>query len=375
MNIKGLYVLEGYPYPDFKELEIRGLSHVFYVDSFLLNNYTTCKQNIRALISAMEGTHLELHVSVNVFAATDKSTLVDPSNMAHRNLVETALIQLLNDIPEIDGISFDDFDWQSWSGYDSDQRSSILAGFAKQITTAIHEFDESKKISASVLWTSKTLNLTAAELDFILPKIYSTSSSVPLSKAIKTVLKEADDIPIAVVLLTYDTAVTLNPRTASDIYNDISAIIDVIGVNYCLYASPRIPFGLGFPSENYSFKQINMELNLVSKHKTIPEKSTRVLSVNFLDQNNNSLSKDLLNTIVGEYKITDQSSGRVIREFTSFIPDKSFFELIITGDDNRILNSDVSQENHVITVSIVYGDGKKENEELIVTVLNLLGIT
>ena len=179
---------------------------------------------------------------------------------------------------------------------------------------------------------------------------------------------------MAVVLLTYDSAVSLNPKNVSEIYNDISTVMDVIGANYSLYASPRIPYGLGFPSENYNFTQVIMELNLASKHKTIPKKSSRIVTVNFLDQNNNPLSDDLLTTIVGEYKITDQSSGRVIRDFTNFKPDKSIYELNITGDDNRIINSNVSQENHIITVSIVYGDGKIENEELTVTVLNLSGI-
>ena len=373
MTIKGLYVLENYPYPDFKELEKRGLSHVFYVDSYLLNDYNKCKTNIRDLITEMEGTNLELHVCENAFRAADQSSLVDPTNMAHRNLLETSLVQLLNDIPEVDGISLDDFNWQSWSGYDSNQRASILAGFAKQISTAVH--DVSKKISASFIWTSPTIHLISAELDFVLPKIYQTNTpDLPLSAAIKTVLKETGDIPMAVVLLTYDSAVSLNPKNVSEIYNDISTVMDVIGANYSLYASPRIPYGLGFPSENYNFTQVIMELNLASKHKTIPKKSSRIVTVNFLDQNNNPLSDDLLTTIVGEYKITDQSSGRVIRDFTNFKPDKSIYELNITGDDNRIINSNVSQENHIITVSIVYGDGKIENEEITVTVLNLSGI-
>jgi hypothetical protein len=375
MIIKGLYVLENYPYPDFKELENRGLSHVFYVDSFLLNDYTKCKTNLRGLITEMEGTNLELHVCENAFRAADRSTLVDPTNMAHRNLLQTALIQLLGDMPEIGGISLEDFDWQNWSGYDANQRSVILAGFAKQIATAVHEFDDSKKISASVNWTSPNLTLTSAELDFIMLKIYQTNSSdVPLSIAIKTVQKEIKDTPLAVVLVTYDSAVTLTPKNVSDVYNDISTVIDVVGVNYSLYAWPRIPYGLGFPSENYSYTQVFMELNLASKHKTIPKKSNRTVTVNFLDQNNNPLSEDVLSTIVGEYKITDQSSGRVIKDFTNFIPDNSIYELNITGDDNRIINSNVSQENHIITVSIVYGDGKIENEELTVTVLNLSGI-
>lgn len=376
MTVKGLYVIESYSYPDFKELENRGLTHVFYAESFLLNNYTTCKNNINDLIRAMEGTDLELLIAENAFKAADQSSLVDPTNNAHRNRLEAALVQLLTDIPQIDGISFYDFYWQAWSGYDVDQQNAILAGFAKQMAAAIHGVDPSKKFSASMIWTAPSLPLTAVELDFVMPKIYSANSSgISLSTATKTVLEEIEDASMVVDLLTYDSAVNLTPRSLSDIYNGISTIIGINGANYCLYASPWIPFGLGFPSGDYSFTEINVDLNLVSKHKIIPEKSTRIITVNFLDQNNNPLSDDLLSTMVGEYKITDQSSGRVIKDFTSFIPDNSIYELIISSDENRITNPDVSQENHILTVSVVYGDGKKENEELTLTIQNLLGIS
>jgi hypothetical protein len=376
MTIKGLYVVEGHLFPDFKELENRGLTHVFYVDTFLLNNFTTCKNNIRELISAIKSTDLELHIDINAFMAGDQSSLVDPTNTAHRNKLQEALIQLLTDIPRIDGISFDNFDWQSWSGYDLDQQSTVLAEFAKEMAKAVHNVHISKKLSASINWTSHTLPLTAAELDFVMPKIYPPNSSgTPLSTAIKKVQDEIDDTIMVVDLLTYDSAVNLAPRSLSDIYNEISTVIHLNGVNYCLYAFPWIPYGLGFPSKDYSFTQINMDLNLVSNQKIIPEKSTRIITINFLDQNNNQLSDDLLTTLVGEYKITDQSTGRIIKDFTTFKPDNSIYELIISSDENRIINPDVSQENHVITVSVVYGNGKKENNELTVTIQNLVGIT
>ena len=162
MVVKGLYVIENYPFPDFKELEIRGLTHVFYSDSFLLNNYNTCKNNVNALIDEMKGTKLELHININAFKASDQSSLVDPENMDHRNKLQTALTQLLLDIPKIDGVIFDDFHWHMWSGYDVNQQADILSEFAKQMATAIHDVDPSKKLSAAILWTSPTINLTAA---------------------------------------------------------------------------------------------------------------------------------------------------------------------------------------------------------------------
>ncbi len=375
MVVKGLYVIENYPFPDFKELENRGLTHVFYSDSFLLNNYNICKKNINALIDEMEGTQLKLHLNINAFKASDQSSQVDPKNMDHRNKLQTALTQLLTDIPKIDGIIFDDFHWQMWSGYDVDQQSSVLAEFARQMATAIHEVDSSKKLSASILWTSPTIHLTAAEVDYVLPKIYpSNSTGTALSTAIKKVLEEIDNTKIVVNLITYDPSVKLIPRSLSDIYNEISTVIKINGPNYCLYASPWVPYGLGFPLEDYSFTEVNVNLNLVSQHKTISEKSSRIITVSFLDQNNNPLSDDLLSTIVGKYKITDQSTGKVIKDFTNFIPDNSIYELNLASEDNRLINPDVSQENHIITVSAVYGDGKIENEELSVTIINLMGI-
>jgi len=375
MVVKGLYVIENHAFPDFKELESRGLTHVFYSDSFLLNNYNTCKNNVNDLIDEMKGTKLELHININAFKASDQSSLVDPKNMDHRKKLQTAINQLLTDIPKIDGIIFDDFHWQMWSGYDVDQQSNILAEFAKQMAKAIHDVNSSKKLSASILWTSPTIHLTAAEVDYVLPKIYpSNSSGTSLSTAIKKVLNEIENTKMVVNLITYDPSVKLIPRSLSDIYNEISTVIKSIGPNYCLYAFPWSPYGLGFPLENYSFTEVNVNLSLVSQHKTISEKSSRIITISFLDQNNNPLSDDLLSTIVGKYKIIDQSTGKVIKDFTNFIPDNSIYELNLSSEDNRIINPDVSQENHIITVSAVYGDGKIENEELSVTIMNLMGI-
>ena len=375
MVVKGLFVIENYQFPDFKELESRGLTHVFYSESFLLNNYNTCKNNINALIDEMKGTNLKLHININAFKASDQSTLVDPKNMDHRNKLQTALTQLLSDIPKIDGIIFDDFHWHMWSGYDVDQQVNILSEFAKQMATAIHDVDSSNKLSASILWTSPTINSTADEVDYVMPKIYpSNSSGTALSTAIKKVLDEIDNIEMVVNLITYDPSVKLIPRNLSDIYNEISTVIKLIGPNYGLYAYPWIPYGLGFPLEDYSFTEVNVNLSLVSQHKTISEKSSRIITISFLDQNNNPLSDDLLSTIVGKYKITDQSTGKVIKDFTNFIPDNSIYELNLSSEDNKIINPDVSQENHIITVSAVYGDGKIENEELSVTIMNLMGI-
>lgn len=375
MDVKGLYVIENYPFPDFKELESRGLTHVFYSDSFLLNNYNTCKNNVNALIDEMKDTKLKLHININAFKASDQSSLVDPKNMDHRNKLQTALTQLLSDVPKIEGIIFDDFHWHMWSGYDVDQQSNILAEFAKQMATAIHDVDSSNKLSASILWTSPTIHLTASEVDYVMPKIYpSNSSGTALSTAIKKVLDEIDNTKMVVNLITYDPSVKFIPRSLSDIYNEISTVIKINGANYCLYASPWSPYGLGFPLEDYSFTEVNVNLSLVSQHKTISEKSSRIITISFLDQNNNPLSDDLLSTIVGKYKLADQSTGKVIKDFTNFIPDNSMYELNLSSDDNRIINPDVSQENHIITVSAVYGDGKIENEELSVTIMNLMGI-
>jgi hypothetical protein len=374
MDIRGLYIVEGTSYPDFVELENRGLTSVFYKDSFILNDYTVCKKNLNELTDALAPTNLKLAININGFKASDQSSLVDPTNKSHRNTLKQAIITLLEDFPDVTGISFDDFHWHSWDGYTDVQKSDILAEFAKEMSETIHNTNPSIEVSASLNWKAHTLPSTASELDYIIPKInISNSSGIPLSKAIKTI-KEETDAEVVIELLTYDSAVNLEPRTLSDIYNEISTVISVSGPNYCLNASPWIPFGLGFPKEDYSFTEVNIDLNMVSKRKTITEKSSRILTINFLDQNNNSLSDDLLKTIAGKYKISDQSTGKIIKDFTAFIPDNSVYELTLSSDDNKIVNPDVSQENHIVTVSIVYGNGKTENNEITITILNLTGI-
>ena len=71
---------------------------------------------------------------------------------------------------------------------------------------------------------------------------------------------------MVIELLSYDSAVNLEPRTLLYIYNEISTVIGINGPEYCLNASPWIPFGLGFPESDYAFTEVNID-NLVSKGK------------------------------------------------------------------------------------------------------------
>lgn len=374
MDIRGLYLVEGYSYPELVELELRGLTHIFYVDNLLLNNYDAVQKNLKNVIKNLKNTELKLIFVINAFQAADQDSMVDPTNSTHIMTLKNAISRLLNDFPEIQGISFKDFEWQSWDGYSQDEQSDILAEFAREMGLNIHNHDPSIKFSASMNWRSSTLQAVSSELDYVIAEIFtSNSEGTPISTAVKTV-KESASGDIVIELLTHDTAVNLDPRSLSDIYNEISIIIALNGPNYCLFASPWIPFGLGFPKFDYSFKEIYLDLNLLSKDKNIPEKSSRIMTITFIDQNNEAPSDDLLKTIAGSYKITDQFTGKIIRDFTSFIPKSHIHELILSEEDNQIVNPDVSQENHVITVSIVYGNGRTENNELTVTVLNLIGI-
>lgn len=372
--MRGLYLVEGYSYPELVELENRGLTHVFYVDNLLLNNYDAVKKNLSRVIEKIKNSKLKLIFVINAFKAADQDSMVDPSNNAHRNTLKDAISRLLNDFPEIRGVSFKDFEWQSWDGYSQDEKSDILAEFAEEMALNIHNQDPSIKFSASMNWRSNTLQAVSSKLDYVIAEIFTNNSEgIPISTAVKTV-KESAAGDVVIELLTHDTAVNLDPRSLSDIYNEISIVIALNGPNYCLFASPWIPFGLGFPKFDYSFKEIYLDLNLVSKDKNIPEKSSRIMTVTFIDQNNDAPSDDLFKTIAGSYKITDQFTGKIIRDFTSFIPTSHIHELILSEEDNKIVNPNVSQENHVITVSIVYGNGRTENNELTVTVLNLIGI-
>jgi len=374
MDMRGLYLVEGYSYPELVELENRGLTHVFYVDNLLLNNYDAVKKNLSNVIEMIKNSKLKLIFVINAFKAADQDSMVDPSNNAHRNTLKDAISRLLNDFPEIRGVSFKDFEWQSWDGYSQDEKSDILAEFAEEMALNIHNQDPSIKFSASMNWRSNTLQAVSSKLDYVIAEIFTNNSEgIPISTAVKTV-KESAAGDVVIELLTHDTAVNLDPRSLSDIYNEISIVIALNGPNYCLFASPWIPFGLGFPKFDYSFKEIYLDLNLVSKDKNIPEKSSRIMTVTFIDQNNDAPSDDLFKTIAGSYKITDQFTGKIIRDFTSFIPTSHIHELILSEEDNKIVNPNVSQENHVITVSIVYGNGRTENNELTVTVLNLIGI-
>ena len=72
MDIRGLYLIEGNPNPDFVELENRGLTTVVYKGSFLLKDYTVCKKNLNDLVSDLEYTNLKLIININGFKASNQ---------------------------------------------------------------------------------------------------------------------------------------------------------------------------------------------------------------------------------------------------------------------------------------------------------------
>ena len=78
------------------------------------------------------------------------------------------------------------------------------AEFAKEMSGTIHKVNPSVEVSASLNWKAQTLQTTAEESYFIIPKInISNSNGIPLSKAIKTLIEETQQKMVIELLTLY----------------------------------------------------------------------------------------------------------------------------------------------------------------------------
>lgn len=85
--------------------------------------------------------------------------------------------------------------------------------------------------------------------------------------------------------------------------------------------------------------------------ENINEKSSATLTITFKDSSNN-----LVTPVSGTYQI-DAVPGGSIRTPTSFTPVSSTYDILLTPDDNKILNTTKTKEVHMVTVTVDLGGG------------------
>jgi hypothetical protein len=246
--MKGLYVIEGYSLPDFEDLTSKGLTDVIYADSYLMRNYTTCKTNINNVLSAIEGTGLNLWLDEDAFA-DGQGTDVNPNDSTHRTLFCNKISQVLTDYPELKGVMIEDFFWKSQWGGTGPDFNTILGTYANQIANAVHDVDSDNLFAPTTGWQASCIPNLAAVSDILIAQCYFDGVyylTQPYT-SLKQVLGQITNIPVIPILGTF-TETTGHPlRPLSDILHDIANVTRAHSSDYILYAYPWVPNGLKFP--------------------------------------------------------------------------------------------------------------------------------
>lgn len=87
----------------------------------------------------------------------------------------------------------------------------------------------------------------------------------------------------------------------------------------------------------------------------INERTSCILTVTFKDEDG-----DLVIPDSGTYRIDTQDTA--VTPSTDFIPEDSTHEIVITGEENRIISTDCKEEIRIVTVTWVKGDVQGSGE-------------
>lgn len=100
----------------------------------------------------------------------------------------------------------------------------------------------------------------------------------------------------------------------------------------------------------------------------IPEKATRTITISFKDPDGNPATPTSV-----DFKIIDPFTGTKLREDTIH-PTSPEYQIQLTSQDNRILNSKGYDETRIITITQHYNLDDVETVEFTYKIENLKGI-
>ena len=104
--------------------------------------------------------------------------------------------------------------------------------------------------------------------------------------------------------------------------------------------------------------------------ETINEKTTAILTLTFTDEDGDAVTPS-----AGTYQIDDVESNTNITAKTDFTPIASTYDLEITPNENRTLDSTKNYELRRVTVTMTYSGAKSASAEYDYKVKNLNYIT
>lgn len=258
---RGLYVIESastLTNQDFKDFEKRGVTHIFYSESLLLRDLTRCKSYLNIILNKLEGTDLKLYADVLPFKDGSMNP-VNPNNTTHRNNIINNLKSLIDDIPELEGISFNDLQYPAsiYVPEDKATEDPILTTWTETVYNAIKDYSPNHKIVGSTAYspaTPRTPNIKTLGdyLDIYMPQLYPNLQLYPstfIYNQLDKLLDETDK-GIVVDLATYTSDYDLTSRSTSDVYKDINQVLrrkepQILG--YCIYSWPYMDTSLKYP--------------------------------------------------------------------------------------------------------------------------------
>jgi len=105
--------------------------------------------------------------------------------------------------------------------------------------------------------------------------------------------------------------------------------------------------------------------------KIINEKTSLVLELKFSDE----LDRPVI-PASAQYRLDDVSTGQQIAGWTNIAPSAATYDLVISDEQNAIIDPDQEVEKKRVTVSFTFGsDNKRATDEYTYAVRNLTNIT
>jgi hypothetical protein len=241
--IRGLYAITRHPFPDFEELERRGLTHLFFAESDLIRDLPTSILKVKEAVNAIKNTDIELHVDIHCFN-DEHYNRVDPKDIIYRDMTIQHILSLLENVPEIRGISFDDYHCP-YPMYKT-QDATVLNDYAISVKNAVKDYDSSIQLSAAIAQLVSTIPVLQGTFDFVLHETYRNDVyTTNIRSSVKESVRRSNGNPNVVDLITFNG--DLSKRDVCEIMVDLRNTLLENVEGYAFYAWPYCSPDIYFP--------------------------------------------------------------------------------------------------------------------------------
>ncbi len=216
--------------------EDNGLTDIISSDPSILSDYNTCKANMESFLDILSSTNLKLHIMIPQFKDAQNNS-ISPGNVDHRTTIANASGQLIEDVPGLEGLSFDDY-WYTGA------TTQNLIDFADVVGNAVHDAKEECLFSAGTSYGTMTgQGYTVADVDpsfdFVMPeiyRIYSQSHEWFRNWLDNCLANSVDRNTVYPLIITYHDPPTNTPYSNEEIQRDINIVLSRKLQGYALFS-------------------------------------------------------------------------------------------------------------------------------------------